>query len=306
MSKRVLVIYYSQTGQLENVLKTMVLPLQEDETVELSMVKLQSSETFEFPWSFFRFFDCFPETVYLDPPKNLPLEINDPEEYDLIILGYQPWFLSPSMPMSAFILSDQAKRILKNKPVITVVACRNMWIEAQKTMKELIVSCGGRLIDNVVLSDQSGPLESFITTPRWMLTGRRDSFWGLSAAGIAPEEIEHSRRFGEAIALGLKKDGEKKDEPMLQGMGAVRADPRFIASEKIGKRSFRIWGRLIRLFGPRGSWLRRPVLVVYVIFLIALIVSVVPLNMMIQALIRRLFKVKMDRIIKMTEAPSGR
>lgn len=306
MSKRVLVIYYSQTGQLENVLNTMVLPLQEDETVELSMMKLQPSETFEFPWSFFRFFDCFPETVYLDPPENLPLEIVDPETVDLVILGYQPWFLSPSMPMSAFLLSEEAKVILHNKPVITVVACRNMWIEAQKTMRELIASCGGRLIDNVVLSDQSGPLESFITTPRWMLTGRRDSFWGFSAAGIALEAIKNSRRFGDAILKGLKKDGEKTGEPMLQNMGAVHADARFIASEKIGKRSFRIWGRLVRLFGPRGSWQRRPVLVVYVIFLIALIVSVVPLNMMVQAVIRRLFKGKIDRIIKMIEAPSGR
>lgn len=306
MSKRVLVIYYSQTGQLEKVLETMLSPLENDEAIELTMIKLQPSEIFEFPWSFFRFFDCFPETVYLDPPKNLPLEIADPEGYDLIILGYQPWFLSPSMPMSAFILSDQAKTVLKDKPVMTVIGCRNMWIEAQKTMKDLIAACGGRLIDNVVLSDQSGPMESFITTPRWMLTGNKDPFMGLSAAGIDPDDIQQSRRFGEAIVQGIKADAECRDEPMLQGLGAACADPRFIASEKIGKRSFRIWGKLIRLFGKRGSWQRRPVLVVYVLFLITLIVSVVPLNMMLQAIGRRLFKGKMDKIIKMIEAPSGR
>lgn len=306
MSKRVLAIYYSQTGQLENVMKAMLAPLHDHEEIELTMLPLRSSETFAFPWSFFRFFDCFPETVYLDPPQNLPLEIDNPESYDLIILGYQPWFLSPSMPMSAFMQSAQAERILKDKPVITVIACRNMWIEGQKTMQELIASCGGRLIDNVVLRDQSGPLESFITTPRWMLSGRREPFLGFSAAGISPEEIKKSRRFGEAMVRGLKEDAECKDEPMLRGLGAVCADPRFIASEKIGKRSFRIWGKLIRLFGARGSWRRRPVLVVYVIFLITLIVSVVPLNMMVQAIGRRLFKGKTDKIIKTIEAPSGR
>jgi hypothetical protein len=176
MSKRVLVVYYSQSGQLENVLKTMLHPLMLNEEIELTFSPLSSSETFTFPWSFWRFFDAFPETVYLDAPKNLPFEIKNPQEYDLIILGYQPWFLSPSMPISAFLLSDEAKVILKDKPVISVIGCRNMWIEAQKTMKELIAGCGGRLIDNVVLSDQSGPLESFITTPRWMLTGKKNPF----------------------------------------------------------------------------------------------------------------------------------
>ena len=306
MSKRVLALYYSQTGQLENVMETILAPLREEEGIELTLLPLHSSETFAFPWSFFRFFDCFPEAVYLDPPANTPLDVGDPSEFDLIVLGYQPWFLSPSLPMSAFMQSSLARTLLNSKPIITVIACRNMWIEAHKSMKELISACGGRLIDNVVLHDQSGPLESFITTPRWMLTGRRDPFWGFSAAGISQEEIARSRRFGEAIVRGLREDAERADKPILSGLGAVCADPRFIASEKIGKRSFRIWGRLVRLFGPRGSWLRRPVLVVYVIFLITLIVTVVPVNMMFQAVIRRLIKGKMDKIIKTIEAPSGR
>lgn len=306
MAKRVLVVYYSQTGQLAKVMERIVSPLAEEEGIELHVAPLHSTETFAFPWSFFRFFDLFPEAVYLDPPANNPLEIPDPSAFDLILLGYQPWFLSPSLPMSAFLQSEQARIILAGKPVITIIGCRNMWIEGQKTMRELIVSCKGRLIDNVVLRDQSGPLESFITTPRWMLTGKKEPFCGLSAAGIDHEMIQNSRRFGEAIVAGLKKDTERQNEPMLQGLGAVCVDPRFIASEKIGKRSFRIWGRLVRMFGDRGSWRRRPILILYVTFLIALIVSVVPINMAIQTIIRRLFKGKMDKIIKTIEAPSGR
>jgi hypothetical protein len=181
-----------------------------------------------------------------------------------------------------------------------------MWIEAQKSMRELLKSCDARLMDNVVLSDQSGPLESFITTPRWMLSGKRDSFFGLSSAGISEEVIEKSIRFGEAIAVGLANNAELTNEPMCKDMGAVRVDPRFIASEKIGKRSFRIWGKLVRLFGPRGSWMRRPILGVYVLFLITLIVTVVPINMAVGSIIRRLFKGKMGKIIRTIEAPSGR
>lgn len=306
MSKRVLAIYFSQTGQLEKALHTMLEPLREKNGIELTMLPLQSSENFTFPWSFFRFFDAFPESVYGDAPPNIPFILPDSSSYDLIVLGYQPWFLSPSLPISAFMQSEQGREILKYKPVITVIACRNMWIEAQKTMKELLLSCEARLIDNVVLSDQSGPLESFVTTPRWMLTGKKESFLGLSAAGISDEAIQKSRRFGEAIVKGLEEDRESKNEPLLKNMGAVRVDPRFIASEKIGKRSFRIWGKWIRAFGERGSWHRRPILLLYVIFLIALIVTIVPINMALQSIIRRLFKGKIDRIIKIIEAPSGR
>lgn len=305
MKKRVLVLHYSQTGQLTNLLETMLAPLKNESNIELVMTKIESTENFSFPWNFFKFFDAFPETVYLDGPKNKPLNINN-MDFDLIIIGYQPWFLSPSMPITAFMKSDDAQKILKDKPVITVIGCRNMWIEAQKIMKELIVKCRGRLIDNVVLTDQSGPLESFITTPRWMLTGKRDEFLGLSPAGIDVQDIAKSSRFGERILEKLNANAEKKDKPMLTNLGAVKADDRFVFSEKIAKRSFKIWGKLIRLFGKRGAIARRPIVVIYVAFLFTLIVTVVPINMMAQTLLRHLFKEKNDKILIEIEKPSGR
>ncbi|MDD5358938.1 MAG: dialkylresorcinol condensing enzyme [Sulfurovaceae bacterium] len=305
MKKRVLVLHYSQTGQLTNVLENMIAPLKSAKNIEVVMTKIESTENFSFPWSFFKFFDAFPETVYLDGPRNKSLDIAN-IDFDLIIIGYQPWFLSPSMPMSSFMKSDEAKIILKDKPVITVIGCRNMWIEAQKTMKELIEKCDSRLIDNVVLTDQSGPLESFVTTPRWMLTGKKDAFYGLSPAGINAQDIKKSSRFGERILEKLNANAEKKDEPMLTNLGAVKADDRFVFSEKIAKRSFRIWGKLIRLFGKRGAIARRPIVVIYVAFLFTLIITVVPINMMVQTLLRRVFKEKNDKILIEIEKPSGR
>ncbi|MBN2768616.1 MAG: dialkylresorcinol condensing enzyme [Campylobacterales bacterium] len=305
MKKKVLVVYYSQTGQLERLLKTMLSPLKKSKEIDLDFLKIESEEKFTFPWSFFKFFDAFPETVYLDAPKLKPFILKE-NDYDLIILGYQPWFLSPSMPIASFMLSDTVKKILKNKPVITVIGCRNMWIEAQEVMKELIKKCGGVLIDNIVLTDQSGPLESFITTPRWMLTGKRDAFWGLSAAGISKEDIKASERFGQRIAEKLQADYEKDYTSMLKNLGAVKADGRFVFSEKIAKRSFRIWGKLIRLFGKRGALIRRPIVFIYVVFLFTLIVTIVPLNMALSSIFRSLFKEKMDKILSKIELPSGR
>jgi hypothetical protein len=306
MSKRVLVVYYSQTGQLQNVLRSMMKPLEISSEFEVTWLGLQSTENFVFPWSFWKFFDAFPESVYGKPPSNKPFIIENKEDFDVVIIGYQPWFLSPSLPITAFMQSQEAKVVLKNKSVVTVIGCRNMWIEAHKDMKVLLQKCQATLIDNIVLRDQSGPLESFITTPRWMLTGKRDSFLGLSRAGILEKDIEACERFGEAIAQGLREDKENTHLPLCQNLGAVCVDPRFIASEKIGKRSFRIWGKLVLAFGKRGSWTRRPILAVYVLFLILLIVSVVPINMGLQMIIRRVFKGKMDKMIAQIEIPSGR
>lgn len=306
MSKKILVVYYSQTGQLSKVLHSMMKPLEESNEVDVTWLALQPGENFGFPWSFWKFFDAFPESVYGNPTLNKPFMIENMKNFDLIVIGYQPWFLSPSLPISAFMQSHEAKTILQNKPVVTVVGCRNMWIEAHKDMQKLMDVCGGKLIDNIVLSDQSGPLESFITTPRWMLTGKRESFWGLSSAGICDADIEACGRFGEAIGKGLREDREKKYYPLCQNLGAVCVDPRFIASEKIGKRSFRIWGKLVLLFGMRGSNFRKPILGIYILFLITLIVTVVPVNMVLQRVIRRVFKEKMDKIIRQIETPSGR
>ena len=45
-----------------------------------------------------------------------------------------------------------SKKKLKDKPIITLIGCRNMWIMAQEKMKKLIHNIGGKLIDNVVLN----------------------------------------------------------------------------------------------------------------------------------------------------------
>ena len=47
-----------------------------------------------------------------------------------------------------------------------------------------------------------------------------------------------------------------------------------------------IWGRLLRLAGPPGAWQRLPLLACYVIFLVAIILTVVPVSLGLQALLR--------------------
>ncbi|MFB1502591.1 MAG: hypothetical protein AADX96_00090 [Thiocapsa sp. C3-sup] len=226
------------------------------------------------------------------------MSVNPGEDYDLVVLGYQPWYLSPSLPMTAFLKSPAALEILRGKPVITIVACRNMWLMAQEEVKKLVAENGGHLIDNIVLIDQGSSDESFVTTVRWMLTGRRDRFLGLfPPAGVADSEIERVRACGERIRDVLAADSKPPGKPLLTDLHPFEIDQRNLLPETLGRRSFRVWGWLLRRLGPPGHPARKPILVLYALFLGISIVTVVPFSGAVRSVLGRLpaFRRRMDR-----------
>ena len=305
MKKHILVVSYSQTGQLDNVVKNFIAPLeQNDTTIQITYRNIEPIKPYPFPWDLMTFMDTFPESVHLNgcDIKNFK---DDETNYDLVILAYQVWFLSPSIPITAFLKSKYAKQKLQNKPVITLIGCRNMWIMAQEKVKTLLNNIGAKLIDNVVLIDRGNSLETFITTPRWMLTGKTNSLWGMSEAGIDPKQINNTKRFGKAIVEALKNDKEKEHISLLQGLKAVEVNSKLIRSEKIATKSFHIWGNLIQKLGKPGDIKRKPVVILYLMFLLLIIVTVVPINMIVQSILRRTNKEQVQVEKETYEQPSG-
>lgn len=301
---RILVLHYSQTGQLTHAVKSLLSPLANRPDVEIVWQNLEPVEPFPFPWGFFRFFDTFPECVHLDPPPIRPVAFGPTARFDLVVLSYQVWFLSPSLPVTAF-LKSEAAWVLRDTPVITFIACRNMWLSAQEKMKGLLRDLGARLIDNVVLVDQGPPWATFITTPRWVLTGKKNGFWGIfPPAGVSAAEIAAAARFGRALADALPLL-QSAQGPLLSGLGAVKVIPGYITGEKIAHRSFRLWGKLLRAIGKPGNPLRRLVLVVYIVFLVAMILTVMPLSIIMRALLRPLLRKRLEAEVARLEAPSG-
>jgi len=304
--KHVLLVHFSQTGQLTRVARRLSSPLAGAGDVELVEEVLRLRRPYPFPWPAWRFLDVMPETVLLEPPALEPLAVGADEHFDLIVLAYQVWYLAPSGPMTAFLKSETGKRLLRGRPVVTVIACRNMWLLAQESVKRLIQEAGGRLLDNVVFTDQGGTLATFVTTPRWLLTGRRNSFWGLPAAGVAEEEIANAGRFGLALLDALRAGRECKDAPMLAGLGAARVDPKLIFSERAARRAFSAWSRLIRLGGAPGSIARVPMLALFSVYLVAMILTVVPTSLLVQRITRPLFAARLRSLQTYYELPSGR
>ena len=303
--KRVLLVHFSQTGQLARVARRLVSPLAGASDVELVEEVLRPRAAYPFPWPLWRFLDAMPESVLLEPPALEPLAVRADERFDLIVLAYQVWYLAPAGPMTAFLKSEAGKQLLRGRPVVTVIACRNMWLTAQESVKRLIQEAGGQLRDNVVFIDQGGTLATFLTTPRWLLTGRRDAFLGLPAAGVAEQEIANADRFGRALLGALRADREREEAPMLAGLGAARVDPRLIFSERAARRAFSVWSRLIRPGGAPGSLGRLPLLALFSVYLVAMIIVVVPPSLLLQRLARPLFARQMQSLRTYYELPSG-
>ena len=302
--KTVLVINYSQAGQLAEITAQVVAPLRAAGH-QVHVETLVPVTAFPWPWPIVDFVDAFPECVQLDAPPLQPLSIPADRDFDLVVLSYQVWYLSPALPMTAFLQSPAGRRLIAGKPVITLVACRNMWLSAQETMRRLIAEAGGQLRDHLAFTDQGPALATFLTTPRWVLTGRRDRWLGLPPAGVAPEEIHKAGRFGRALADALDHDAETTGAPMLTGLRACTVNPRLALSERAGRRAFKVWSRLIRACGRRGQWRRRPMLLVFALYLIAMVLTVVPLSLLLQWLLSPLLKPRLDRLRAELELPSG-
>jgi menaquinone-dependent protoporphyrinogen IX oxidase len=305
MKRNILIVYFSQTGQLKRVVDSIAGPLSACEGLSVDWAAIKPIRPYPFPWPVLKFFDQLPESVHLVPADIEQMDIPTGKKYDLVILAHTVWYLSPPPAVTAFLQSARGRAVLDGAPVITVIACRNMWLMAHEQVKKMLALAGARHIDNVVLTDDCHPLASLITTPRWMLTGKTDRFFGMAAPGIKEEVIRDAARFGQAIRYALVNQKSKMNGPVLRGLRAVTVDTRLIFSETVGRRSFYIWGGLIRLCGPQGSLLRVPILLVYIIILLIMICTIAPFSILVQPLFQKLSPQRFAAIKAVLEEPSG-
>lgn len=83
--KKVLVITYSQSGQLDEIMENIIKPLKGD--TEIVYEKLKPVSPFPFLWKDISFWDTMPELVALIPSKLELFHFNPDEDYDLITQG---------------------------------------------------------------------------------------------------------------------------------------------------------------------------------------------------------------------------
>ena len=251
MKKRILLLYYSQTGQVRNILDSIVKDIRDK--VEIDYAVIEPAKPFPFPWKASQFFDAMPETVERIPVDLKPIsnEITN-KDYDLVILGYQPWFLNPSQPTNSFLKSEYA-RMLKGKPVITVVGCRNMWLHAQEKVKEELKEVGANLVGNIVLMDTYPNLISLLTIIRWTINGQKEPSRWLPAAGVQEKDVAAAHRFGNIIYAHLQQGNYDTLQAELLALDAIKLNPGLVLLEQRGIKNFRYWAKYIREKGGPGD-----------------------------------------------------
>lgn len=256
--KEVLVIYYSQTGQLLDILKNISSTIS-DEKINISYCEIIPKKKFPFPWKQEEFYGAFPETFLQIPTplEAIPSEILQ-KKYDLVILGFTTWYLTPSIPVNSFLKSEEAKTLLANTPVITVSASRNMWIMAQEKVKKLLAANKAKLVANIALVDRNMNHISVITIVHWLMGGKKTKMLGIfPKPGVSNNDIKASSRFGVPIKDALLQNAYSNLQQNLLSVGAVKVDPSLIATDIRGNVVFTKWANhLIKKDGEeRKKWL---------------------------------------------------
>jgi hypothetical protein len=252
--KKVLVVYYTQTGQLKEIIDSVTEPLKIDNDVSVTYEELKPRPAYPFPWTSDEFFQAMPESVKGIPCELEPLSVTGNENFDLILVAWQPWFLSPSIPIHAFFQHPVTKKLLHGKPVITIIGSRNMWVMAQNVIKKYIKDAGGLLTGNILFFDRASNLLSVISIIRWMFKGKKDRYMKIiPPAGVAENDIKNASRYGHTILESLKRGNYDGLNERLISQGAVDVQPSVVMIEKRGIVFFRIWAGFILKKGSYGE-----------------------------------------------------
>jgi len=283
MNKQILVVYYSQSGQLQEIVNRFVIPFQEA-NVKVDCMRFTPKQDFTFPWTSERFFDAMPESVAGIPLELNPLHFAEPS-YDLIVLAYQPWYLSPSIPTTSLFHDARFKALLKDTPVVTLIGARNMWLNAQEKVKQYLLEAGAKLVGNIALVDRNSNLISAVTILYWMLNGKKDRYLGIfPTPGVSDIDIQRTNEFGKVVLTHLSNGSWPALQKDLVQHKAVEVDSDLMFIEQRAGRLFSIWSMIISKRKNRKAWLR-----VFKYYLLVALFIVAPVVLLVNNILFRPF-----------------
>lgn len=254
MSKKVLAIYFTQSGQLGEIVDNLTAPMIAS-GASVEKVSISLAKPFPFPWTGSSFFSVMPDCVLDVPAALAPFELKE-KAYDLVILGYQAWFLSPSIPFNSLMQQPQLKAVLNNTPVITVTGARNMWLNAFVRVKKLVHATGANLVGNIALVDTHPNPVSFITIFHWMLKGKKDRLLNIfPLPGVPKADIDHVTTFGQSVIPHLENNNWDGLQGELDKQGAVKLNYNLMVIEGVAGKIFKFWATMISKKKNKVFWI---------------------------------------------------
>lgn len=256
--KKILVIYFTQTGQAKLALDAVLKPFIGNPEYSIHYELIKPKTQLPFPWKYSEFFDVFPENVQGVPFELEPLSVNPNENFDLVIIGYQPWFLSICRPINSFLLSQEAKKLLNNKPVVTIINCRNMWLGAQEKMKQLLLDVNAKLVGNMTFVDKSSNLTSLVTVLAFELKGIKENYMGIFPRyGVSDKDLEAAPEVGKLIESSLKQNNFDKLQELIVMKDFVSVKSNLLLMEGRGRALFPLYANYVSKKGTASSAERR-------------------------------------------------
>jgi len=298
--KKALVVFYTQSGQLKNIVDSICKPMQAD--FDFTYEELKPEPAFPFPWKGMEFYQAFPESVQEIPCKLQEFNFDPEEDFDLVILAYQPWYLSASIPFTSFLMTEDGQKVMKGKPVITIIGSRNMWIMAHERVKKRIMNAGGNPVGNIVLVDKSHNLVSVVTIVRWMMKGEKHGggLYGklFPPAGVRDQDIQEAAKYGPLISRAFQKNELEELQDQLIAAGAVQIKPVLMAVEKRGYMMFKPWSKFVLRKGGVNDPARAGRLKMFRAYLFTVIYLVSPIGGAVVWLIQKIFYKSTSRAVK--------
>lgn len=296
--KKLLVIYFSQTGQAKQALDATLTPFKENTNYKIDYLLVKPKKQFPYPWTYMEFFDVFPETVHGIPCELEPLRIDTSVNYDLIVLAYQPWFLSVCVPINSFLQSPEAKQLFLNKPVVTIINCRNMWLGAQEKMKQQLLNLKANLVGNITFVDRSSNLTSLVTVLAFVLKGKKENFMGFFPKyGVNNQDIANAPSLGNLISESIEQGQYSNLQSQLNQKGALVIKANLLLMEGRGRALFPLYANYISKKGTAGSGARRTRVRIFGIVLPTAILLLSPIITILSRLAPLLAKKKFDKEI---------
>lgn len=254
MVKKVLAIYYSQSGQLAGIIDAFTAPLAEA-GVCVDMVRIRPVVEYPFPWTSRQFYSVMPDCVLGVAGGLAPFTLKE-TSYDLVVLGYQAWFLYPSIPVNGLLHDPAFRAVVQNTPVITITGARNMWLNAFTGVRRLLDEAGARLVGNIALVDRHPNHISYITIFHWLLGGKKDRYLGFFPyPGVSAGDIAHTAEFGRTVCKHLNSGSWENLQTELIQQKAVRIKYGLMLLENKALPTYTVWARFILKRKKRNGWL---------------------------------------------------
>jgi hypothetical protein len=269
------VFYYTQTGQLLDILKSLTTPL-EGMGCRVTYKEIVPEEPFPFPWTSDQFYEIFPESRAEVPFKLREMDFSDVLDADLVILGYQPWYLAPSVPVSSFLRLETTGNYLNGRNVLAVAGTRNMWVSAIKSIQARLRQHKANLVGHIALEDRHQNLVSVLTIFRWLINNKKEAGKYLPEAGVSESDIKSVAAISQDLFNALSGGDFSQLQKAIVEKGGIRFNPGLYFIESNGNKIWGKWAHWVLKKGKYGDPARKNRLLLFKYYLLTLIFGISP------------------------------